>query len=244
MMRVIVNGALGHMGRIVADLVKEQQDMEIAALVDPRSESEDVLASLWDVKGKADIVIDFSHHSSVVPMLDWCEKTGTCAVIATTGHDEKERGRIKAASLKIPVFFAANMSVGIALLADMARRAAAVFPNADIEIVESHHNRKLDAPSGTALFLAQAVRTVRPDAVLHSGRTGMAKREPNEIGIHSLRLGNIPGMHEVIINTGTQSLTLKHEVYDRALFAEGAIVAARYLYGKAPGMYDMQTMLG
>jgi 4-hydroxy-tetrahydrodipicolinate reductase len=135
------------------------------------------------------------------------------------------------------------MSLGIALLVELAKTAAKAFPEADIEIVEKHHNRKLDAPSGTALLLARELQEVREDATLICGRSGQAKREKNEIGIHAVRMGNIVGEHEVIIGTDTQTVTLKHEAHSRALFAEGAIAAADFLIGKPAGLYDMKRMI-
>ena len=147
-------------------------------------------------------------------------------------------------SKEIPVFHSANMSLGIAVLANLAKKAAQMFPDADIEIIEKHHNRKLDAPSGTALLLARELKEVRTDAEFMLGRSGNAKREKNEIGISAVRAGNIVGDHEIIICTDSQTLTLKHEAHDRALFAEGAISAARYLVNQEKsGMYDMKNMM-
>ena len=151
---------------------------------------------------------------------------------------------IEAAAKKIPLFFASNMSIGIAVLIRMAKQAAKAFPDADIEIVETHHNRKLDVPSGTALTIGKALQTVRPDAVLNIGRHENGKREKREIDILSLRMGNIAGIHEIHICTQTQTLTLKHEAHDRKLFAEGAVDAARFLQGKCAGLYDMEDLLG
>ena len=135
------------------------------------------------------------------------------------------------------------MSLGIALLIELAKKTAAAFPDADIEIVETHHNRKVDAPSGTALSIGKAIQEIRTKATFLMGRSGMAKRTPEEIGFHAIRRGNIPGIHEVIVSTDTQAITLKHEVYDRALFAEGALAAARFLAGKQPGLYQMQNLI-
>ena len=135
------------------------------------------------------------------------------------------------------------MSLGANLLAELARQTAARFENADIEIVETHHNMKMDAPSGTALLLADAIKEVRPDAVYVCGRNGIHKREPNEIGISAIRRGGIVGTHEVIVTTGTQSITLTHEAYSRTIFAEGALSAASFLIGKGAGMYNMKDLL-
>ena len=142
------------------------------------------------------------------------------------------------------MFFAANFSLGVALLIDTARQVAAAMPEAEIEIIEKHHNRKLDAPSGTALAIANALCEVRPNATIHNGRNGFGKRTPTEIGIHAIRMGNIVGEHEVIIGTPNQTITLKHEAHDRALFAEGALAAAEFLCkGKAAGLYNMTDLV-
>lgn len=129
------------------------------------------------------------------------------------------------------------------MLSDLVRRAAEVFPQADIEIVETHHNRKLDAPSGTALMLAEAVGKARPGAAVHCGRSGQGKRTPGEIGIQSVRMGNIAGIHEVMISTDSETITLKHEAHDRGVFADGAIRAAEFLAGRSAGRYDMKDLL-
>ena len=243
MTSVIVSGAAGHMGSITVNLVEAAENMTLAAAVDAFSQGGTILRSLDEFTGKADVVVDFSHHTAAPAVMDWAVRTGAAVVMATTGHDEAERECIEKAAEKIPVFFSANMSMGIALLADMAKKAASVFPDADIEIVEQHHNRKIDAPSGTALMLADSICEVRPEARLVKGRSGMEKRQPGDIGIHSLRMGNIAGVHQIIINTGSQSLTLTHEVYDRSLFAEGALTAAEFVAGKPAGLYGMKDLI-
>ena len=174
---------------------------------------------------------------------EYCVERGLPVVIATTGQTEEELSMIRDAAGKIPVFFASNYSLGVVFLIETAKKAAALFPNAEIEIVETHHDRKIDAPSGTALSIAKALQEVRGNAELNPGRSGIGKRTPTEIGIHSLRLGNIVGIHEVILNTGTQSITLKHEAFDRALFADGALAAVRFMEGKDPGLYDMNCLM-
>jgi 4-hydroxy-tetrahydrodipicolinate reductase len=144
---------------------------------------------------------------------------------------------------KIPIFVSANMSVGVALTVKLAKQAASVFPDADIEIIEKHHNRKKDAPSGTALMIANAIRTVREKAQFVFGREGMAKREKNEIGVHAVRRGNIVGIHEVLVSTDSQTITLKHEAHSRALFAEGAVSAAECILNKPAGLYNMNSIV-
>ncbi len=241
MIRVIVNGALGRMGRITAQKLRESQQFTLAAEVDIAAEE---LRSLENFSGEADVMVDFSHHTAAPAVMEWAVKHGVAVVMCTTGHDEQERQAILDASQKIPVFYAANMSLGIALLIQLAKKTAASFPDADIEIVETHHNRKADAPSGTALTLGRAIQEVRPDAVFALGRSGMGRRTPKEIGFHAIRRGNIPGIHEVIISTDNQSISLKHEVYDRALFADGALTAVEFLAGKEPGLYEMAHIIG
>ena len=164
-------------------------------------------------------------------------------MIATTGQTDEERAAIEEAAKEIPIFFAANFSVGVALLIELAKKAAAAMPDAEIEIVEKHHDRKVDAPSGTALAIARALQTVRPNAEIVTGRSGFGKRTKEEIGVHAIRMGNIPGEHEVLIGTNNQTISLKHETHDRAVFAEGALAAAAFLQGKPAGLYDMQDLL-
>jgi 4-hydroxy-tetrahydrodipicolinate reductase len=165
-------------------------------------------------------------------------------VIGTTGHTAEEKQAIQAAAAHIPVFFSGNMSLGIAVLCRLAKQAATMFPEADIEIVEVHHTRKVDAPSGTAKMLFEAVKEVRPQAWANCGRSGEGKREKDEIGISALRMGNVVGIHEVHICTPSQTLTLRHEAGNRAMFADGAVAAAEFLQGKAAGLYNMEHFLG
>ncbi|MCF0142888.1 MAG: 4-hydroxy-tetrahydrodipicolinate reductase, partial [Parasporobacterium sp.] len=150
---------------------------------------------------------------------------------------------ITAASSDIPIFYTGNLSLGVAVLTKLVKEAVAWFPDADVEIIEMHHNRKLDVPSGTALMLGKAVQEARPEAELLTGRHENGKRTKEEVGIHSVRMGNTVGIHEVIINTGTQLLTLRHDAQDRGLFAEGAIRAAEFLKDKEPGLYNMDDLM-
>ena len=175
-------------------------------------------------------------------VLDYAMDKNVPVVIATTALTDDEKNAVSVAANKIPVFLAYNMSFGIALLCDFAKKAAAAFPDADIEIVEAHHNRKVDAPSGTAVMLANSIKEVRPEAELVYGRQGDSKRTPNEIGIHALRMANIVGEHEVYITTDSQQLVLRHNAYDRSLFADGAVKASRFLAEQKAGLYTMRDM--
>ncbi|MBP1757976.1 MAG: 4-hydroxy-tetrahydrodipicolinate reductase [Firmicutes bacterium] len=230
------------MGREVLRLVEEENELVLAAAVD-REGGEGMYQRLSDFAGPADVLVDFSYHGAIGEIMGYCEARGIPAVIATTGHTPEELERVAQGAERIPIFHSANMSVGVALLTRLVRQAAAIFRGCDVEIVEKHHNRKLDAPSGTALLLADAVKSEREGAVYVHGRQGIHKRTPMEIGIHSLRMGNIVGEHEVIFSTDTQTITLKHEAHDRALFAEGAVAAATFLMGKPKGLYRMEHLL-
>ena len=242
-MKILVHGAGGHMGVVLRGLLAGHcRGAELAGAVDP-SGGDDLLTRLEDFTGEADCIVDFSHHDATKALVDFAVSRKLPLVIGTTGQTEEELELIRQAGEQIPVLRAGNFSLGIALLAEMVRMAVKLFPDADIEIVEQHHNRKLDVPSGTALMLAHAAQEVRPDTVLQVGRHEQGKRSPKEIGIHSLRMGNTVGVHEVFINTGTQVLTLKHEAQDRALFAEGALAAAAYVIGQAPGLYSIENLI-
>ena len=245
MIKVLINGAAGRMGRTVTGLVEADPDMEVAAKVDAfGKEEEGYVNDINDVTAECDVVIDFSFHTSAPALMDWCVKNNVPAVVATTGHTDEEKQAISDAAEKVAVFQSANMSVGIALLNRLVKQASEVFPNAEVEIIEAHHDQKADAPSGTALMLADTVKETRPDATYQFGRQGQCKRTPEEIGIHSLRMGNVTGQHEVIFATPSQTIYLKHEAHDRSLFADGAIAAAKFIIGKGPGRYNMEDLLG
>ena len=245
-MRIIVNGLGGFMGREIAKLADSgYRGATLVAGADPNCTDCAVpcVREIRELQIKADCVIDFSHHSATNALLEFCLKNRLPLVLATTGQTDEELAAIRSASGSIPIFFAANFSLGIALLLEMAKHAASSLPEAEIEIVETHHDRKLDAPSGTALALAKAICEVRPGSEIVCGRSGQGKRKPQEIGIHSLRLGNVVGEHEVILGTPYQTITLKHEAHSRAVFAEGALAAAEFLVGKPAGLYSMQDMV-
>ena len=236
------------MGREVEKLVREgYRGSELAGGVDITAtegcSDVPVAASFDEAITDVDCIVDFSHHAGTKGLLDFAVKNNIPLVLATTGQTDEERAMISEAAKQIPLFFASNYSLGIALLVELAKKAAAAMPDAEIEIVEMHHERKIDAPSGTALTLANEIKTVRPEANIVSGRSGMGKREPNDIGISAVRMGNIVGIHEVMIGTQNQTITLKHEAHSRALFAEGALAAAAFIQGKPAGLYDMKSLI-
>ena len=246
-MKILINGIGGRMGAEVKRIVKEgYRGAELCAGVDvvvPEGADCPVYTSWSEVKESPDCIVDFSHHSATKALLEYACEKNIPVVLATTGHDDIEKCYITEAAKKIPLFHSANMSLGVALLCELAKTAVKTFPDADVEIIEKHHNRKIDAPSGTALLLAQSIQKIREKAVFTFGRQGQAKRMKDEIGIHAIRMGNIVGEHEVIIGTDTQTITLKHEAHTRALFADGALVAARYLVGKPAGIYTMKDIV-
>ena len=239
-MRAVVCGANGAMGKLIRELLGDR--VVGCVSIDGENGVPKTFAELGIVD--ADVVIDFSHHTAAPAVVDYAKKLGCAAVIGTTAHTPEEKQTILDAAGQIPVFLSGNMSIGIAVLCKLAKQAAASLPDADIEIVEIHHNRKVDAPSGTAHMLFNALRQVRPDAVEYRGRAGEGKRKKNEIGIASLRLGSVVGVHEVHIHTGSQCLTLRHEAVTRDMLAEGAVDAARFMEGKSKGLYNMEDLLG
>ncbi len=243
MIKVLINGACGRMGKEVEKLVEASETMTVAAKVDKMAAESGCYTDINDFSGEADVIIDFSNHLGTKDLLDYAVKNNIPTVVATTGHTDEELALIEDAGKKIAVFHSANMSLGVALLCELAVKAAATMPDADIEIVETHHNRKLDAPSGTALMIANAIKSVREKAQFVFGREGMAKREKNEIGVHAVRRGNIVGIHEVLVSTDSQTITLKHEAHSRALFAEGAVSAAEFILGKPAGLYNMNSIV-
>lgn len=246
-MKILVSGLYGHMGREVATLLKagcENGELTAGVSLDiDGSLSVPCVESFAQAETDVDCIVDFSHHSWTKDLLEFAVIHNLPVVLATTGQTEEEKQMIHDASRNIPVFFAANYSLGVALLIDLAKKAASVMSGAEIEIIEQHHNRKMDAPSGTALAIAEAIKEVRPNSNIVTGRSGYGKRSPEDIGIHSVRMGNIVGIHEVVIGTANQSITLKHEAYSRALFAEGALKAAAFLMGRPAGLYNMNSLL-
>ena len=239
-MRAVVCGANGAMGKLICGILKDEVIGKVS--IDGENNVPRTFGDLGAVQ--ADVVIDFSHHTAVADVLAYAQKIGAAAVIGTTGHTAEEKEMIYASAKEIPVFYAGNVSLGIAVLCRLVKQAAAYFPDADIEIVEVHHTRKVDAPSGTAHMLFNAIKEVRPNAYENCGRAGEGKRTKDEIGIHALRMGNVVGIHEVHINTGSQTLTLKHESGSRAMLADGAVAAARFMEGKGIGLYNMESILG
>ena len=239
-MRAILCGANGAMGKLIDQILGEKVVGRVS--IDGENNVPKTFAELGNVGG--DMLIDFSHHTAIADVLAYAKAHNCAVVVGTTGHTPEEKELIYKAAETLPVFYSGNMSLGIAVLCRLAKQAAAAFPDADIEILEVHHNRKVDAPSGTAHMLFNAIRQVRPTAVEACGRAGEGKRKKDEIGIASLRMGNVVGVHEVHICTPSQTLTLRHEAGSRKMLADGAVDAAMFLEGKKAGLYTMEELLG
>ncbi|MFT3951217.1 MAG: 4-hydroxy-tetrahydrodipicolinate reductase [Oscillospiraceae bacterium] len=244
-----LTGCAGKMGGVITALVAERDDCRIVAGIDrftAAQRSYPIVAEPSLLAHKPDVIIDFSHPSALDPLLDYCLTNGVALVVATTGFTDAEVEKIKKAAQQIPIFFTYNLSLGINLLAGLARRAAAVLGNQfDIEIVEKHHNRKVDAPSGTALFLAKEINDEAGGCYTnaydrHSVRQ---KRAHNEIGIHAVRGGTIVGDHEIIFAGHDEVITLSHSAQSKEVFAVGAINAAIFLARQPAGLYDMKNII-
>ena len=246
MMRIIVNGAGGRMGQVLCSLIESTEGKEIAARVSAEFETDSenlIFKNINEFDGEADIIIDFSHHSATNDICNYAIKHNLPIIISTTGQTEEETAKIEDTSQKVPIFKSGNMALGVALVGCLAKIAAKAFPDADIEIIEKHHNLKLDVPSGTALLLADAIKTVRPESTYNIGRHENGKRTKQEIGIHSIRMGGEVGTHEIIFATDSQVITITHQSENRTLFADGALSAADFLIKQAPGLYNMDDIL-
>ena len=251
MTKIILRGCNGKMGSVVTQMVEEDENVVIAAGIDVSKGREDkypVFYSFAQCNIDADVIIDFSSPVNVREMLDFAMKRGIGIVICTTGFSKEDQELIEDASKKVPILRSANMSMGINLLLKLVKEAAQVLADAgfDIEIIEKHHNKKVDAPSGTALALADSINEALNNRYEYVyNRTDIrAPRVKNELGISSLRGGTIVGEHEIIYAGSDEVIEIKHTAYSKAIFAKGAIQAAKFLSDKPPGMYNMNDVIG
>lgn len=250
MTRVIMHGCNGHMGRVITEICSQDNDIEIVAGVDPYTGVENVypvFATIDQCDVEADAIIDFSNAKAVDALINYSETKGIPVVLCTTGLSEEQIAKTKSASEKVAVLRSANMSLGINTLMDLLKKAAKVFAPAgfDIEIVEKHHNQKLDAPSGTAIALADSINEEMDNEYhyVYDRSTKREKRDAKEIGISAVRGGNIVGEHEVIFAGLDEVITFEHTAYSKSVFAKGAVEAAKFLAGKPAGMYDMADVI-
>lgn len=250
MTRLLLCGCGGKMGAAVQNFVKEREDCQIVAGVDITGAPQSgfpVYTEISEVAEPADVVIDFSHPSALPSILKYCQShPGTAAILCTTGYSPQETAEITEAAKSMPLFYSRNMSLGINLLIELSKKAMRVLGNTfDVEILEMHHNQKVDAPSGTALMLADAISQEQKDGMkyIYDRHSQRKKREKNEIGLHSVRGGTIVGEHQVIFSGQHEVITLFHSAQSKELFASGAINAAVFMKGKEPGLYSMPDLL-
>lgn len=248
MTKIILNGCNGKMGLAVSRLVAERNDCEIVAGVDLRTDIQrefPVFGNINEVK-EGDVIIDFSHPSCLGSLLEYAVTTKTPIVVATTGLSDADIENVKSASKAVPVFFTFNMSLGINLLVELSKTASKVLGDRfDIEIIEKHHNQKIDAPSGTAIMLANAINEVNDGKYVYeyNRQAKREKRDAKEIGIHAIRGGNIVGEHEVIFAGHDEVISLYHSAGSKEVFAAGAVNAAVFISGNKPGLYDMKDLI-
>ena len=229
--KIIIHGT-GTMSSILKNVIEAEEDLEVSGFAD----------DLTNEKG--DIIIDFSHFSRIPNMLNFAVNNNIPIVICTTGYDDKILSQIKEASSKIPILLSSNTSIGINLMNDLVSKMAENLNGFDIEIIETHHNKKVDSPSGTAKTLFNAInQTLENKMNLINGREGNHKRDKNEIGIHSIRGGSVVGEHRVIFYGDDESIEIKHSAMSKKIFVYGAIKAAKFLIGKNPNLYSMKDVL-
>ena len=249
MTNIAICGANGKMGKTIYSCVQERDDCKVIAGIDIFTEQYadfPIVASPSQLPEKPDVIIDFSNPASLDGLLEYCLSTGTPIVVASTGYSDEQIQQIKNAAEQIPVFFTFNMSLGINLLVNLAKKAAEVLGSQfDIEIVEKHHNQKIDAPSGTAIMLANAINETLDNSkhYVYDRHSRRQKREKSEIGMHSIRGGTIVGEHDVIFAGHDEVITLSHSAASKTVFAEGSINAAVFLKDKPAGLYDMQMLI-
>lgn len=249
MTNIAICGANGHMGKVIAEVVSNRDDCKVVAGIDKvTTQYADfpIVENVADLPVKPDVIIDFSHPSTLDDLLSYCLANGTALVVATTGYNDEQTAKIKKSAEQIPLFFTFNMSLGINLLADLARKATKILGGQfDIEIVEKHHNQKLDAPSGTAIMLADAINGELDNkfTYVYDRHSVRAKRSKTEIGMHSIRGGTIVGEHEIIYAGRDEVISLKHEAHSKSVFAVGSVNAAVFLAGKGAGLYTMDDLI-
>lgn len=250
MTRIIMHGCNGKMGQVISDIVKEDAEAEIVAGIDAYGESKNeypLYRTIDQCDMEADVIIDFSNADAVDMLLEYGEKKNIPIVLCTTGLSEEQLAKVQEVSTKTAILKSANMSLGINTLMNLLQKAAKVLATAgfDIEIVEKHHNQKLDAPSGTALALADVMNEAMENTFdyKYDRSQERKKREKNEIGISAVRGGTIVGEHEIIFAGCDEVIEFKHTAYSRAIFGKGAVEAAKFLKDKDTGMYDMKDVI-
>ncbi len=250
MTRIILSGCMGKMGQVITKLALDDEDCEIVAGLDINDcipTTYPVFTDMEKCSVDADVIVDFSHPSAFDGVMKLAKRLNLPIIMATTGLSAEQKAALTAYSAEIPVFFSANMSLGINLLIALAKKAATVLEdNFDIEIIEQHHNQKIDAPSGTALAIADGISEVlsEPSEYVYDRHSVRRKRRKQEIGLHAIRGGTIVGKHNVLFAGNDEVIELKHEASSKEVFAVGAIKAAKYMKGKPNGYYSMNDLIG
>lgn len=252
MTKIVISGSAGKMGKVIANIISTRDDCQVVAGIDKNNEENTgfpVVNSpreLSAIDVQPDVIIDFSHPSVLNELLDYCITNKVALIVATTGYSQEQIQEIHTAAKEIPLFFTANMSLGVNLIAELAKKAASVLGGQfDIEIVEKHHNLKIDAPSGTALMLADAINEELNNEYTYTydRQSVRQKRDPKEIGLHAIRGGTIVGEHDVIFAGRDEVITLSHHAASKEVFAVGAVNAAVFLNGKEAGLYGMKDLM-
>lgn len=250
MLKIAISGCNGRMGRVITEIVAKKEDMKVVAGFDLNTvklSDYPVYSDPLEFPGGCDVIVDFSNVAVTGHLLEYCRRTRTPVVICTTGHSEEQLAMIREASKEIPVFRSGNMSIGINLMIEVLKKCASVLgSDFDVEIIEKHHNQKLDAPSGTALMLADAIKGELPYEAeyVYDRHERREKRPPHEIGIHSVRGGTIVGEHSVIFSGRDEIIEIKHNANSREVFAVGAVNAAAFLARQSePGLYNMSDVI-
>lgn len=249
MTKIAICGANGKMGHTIYSCIKEREDCTVVGGIDIFTEQYadfPIVDKPEKLPVKPDVIIDYSNPASLNAVLEYCLSTGTPAVLATTGYSDDQIAQIRTASQQVAIFFTFNMSLGINLLVQLAKKAASVLGDRfDIEIVEKHHNQKIDAPSGTAIMLANAINETLDNSkhYVYDRHSQRKKREKSEIGMHAIRGGTIVGEHDIIFAGHDEVITLSHSAASKSVFAEGSINAAVFLKGKEAGLYDMAELV-
>lgn len=249
MINILMSGCNGKMGQVISRLSEQYSDLKIAAgfdIFDSGRNSYPVFSNLEQCREDIDVIIDFSNPDALENILRFAVERRIPIIVATTGISHSQRKLLESAARVIPVFFSANMSLGVNLIMDLVRKAAKVLePNFDIEIIEKHHNQKLDAPSGTALAIADSINSVleQKQEYIYDRHSRRKKRSRAEIGIHAVRGGTIVGEHSIIFAGNDEVIEISHSAMSKDIFGTGALRAAKFIYGKAPGMYDMNDLI-
>ncbi len=250
MIKVVINGYLGQMGQVISKQILDRDDMELVGGIDRNASSHkegiDVYNNILDFDNKCDVIIDFSHPSSLDDLLEYAVLNNTSLVIGTTGYGDDEINKLKKSAEKIPIFYSANMSLGVNLMLSLVSKAASVLDeDFDIEVIEKHHNKKVDAPSGTAYMIANEINKVFDNNKLYTfGRhTKTNRRSSNEIGIHAVRGGTIVGEHTVLFAGLDEVIEVKHSASSKNVFAKGALTAAKFIVDKNNGLYNMNDII-